>query len=455
MAKDGMKKNIVQDVIPPKRSIRDVELPSRGRRLSVESREEYKDSEAKPASEEDVINKASKKIEKLTKKPKEELSYKYEYNEPPKSSRKGLYIAVSIFILAIAFGISALFRSATITITPKQETKTVGEAFTAKKNTANGTLAFQLVTTTKDADKAVSATSLQNVSKKARGKIVIYNKTKAQSLVVTTRFQTPEGLVYRLIDGVTVPGQVGTTAGSVEVTVEADAPGDTHNIGLKDFTIPGFKGDPKYNLIYARSKTAMTGGVVGQQKVVSDSALEQADKELEGLLKGLLSKDITSQIPQNFILYPNSLSYSFEKAEQVNGTGGNAVLRKKGTVSGIIFDKGSLSRAIIARISPSIGDSVVKINNLENLRFSYQAGEGFNPSNNSSITFNLAGNANIVWVFDENKLKSDLLGLSKKDGKSVIATYSAIKEAWIETKPFWSQTIPTSSDKVTLENTLQ
>ena len=35
MSKTGQKKNIVQDVIPPKRSIRNIELPTRNRRAHL------------------------------------------------------------------------------------------------------------------------------------------------------------------------------------------------------------------------------------------------------------------------------------------------------------------------------------------------------------------------------------------------------------------------------------
>ena len=95
---------------------------------------------------------------------------------------------------------------------------------------------------------------------------------------------------------------------------------------------------------------------------------------------------------------------------------------------------------------------VVKINNLETLDFKY-VGETQEPSSDSLVTFSLKGNVNIIWGFDENKLKSDLLGLSKKEAKTVIGTYGTIKEAWVETKPFWNQTIPENPEKVTLTNT--
>jgi hypothetical protein len=97
----------------------------------------------------------------------------------------------------------------------------------------------------------------------------------------------------------------------------------------------------------------------------------------------------------------------------------------------------------------------VKVSNLSALGFSYADGTKVDPDTLDAITFTLTGNADFIWVFDENKLKSDILGLSKQQGTTVISTYPSIQEAWIETKPFWNKTIPTDPVKVDLVNTLK
>ena len=441
-----MKKNVVQDVIPPKKSIRNVILPSRS----------GAGSEAKPViKEKSHTLKTSAEGDKFP--PTGDTSYKYEYDEP-KSSRKFLYISVFVFLVVLAFGISAFFKSAKVTITPKSETKLITDTFTAKKDITTGGLGFQTVTSSKDIEKTVEATGEEKVDKKAQGKIVIYNNynSQPQKLVATTRFQTPEGLIFRLVSAVTVPGrQISagkTVAGNVEATVEADKSGSEYNIGLKDFTIPGFKGDPKFTKIYGRSKTEMSGGFSGMQKVVSKETISAANTEMQESLKVALSKEIESSIPANFVFYPASLSFKFDPAVQAGSGAGGATLRKKASASAIIFDKGLLSRAILAKTLPQSVDELIKITNLEGLEFTYTNPPDLNCA--TSITFTLRGNAIFVWVLDENKVKSDLLGLSKKEAKTAISKYPVIKEAWVETYPFWNQTIPSNPGKVTLINTL-
>ncbi len=454
-----MKKNLVQDVIPGKKSIRNIEISSRPKKFL----------EKKPIIEEVTIEEEEVTITPVKKSggikikkslPKEDPEpYSYEVEEPRRSSKVGLYIAVGIFLLALMFAISALFKSAKISITPKEETKELSDTFTAKKDITTGSLGYQVVTTVKDLDKTVEATGEQNVEKKAQGKIVIYNNTSApQKLVATTRFQTTEGLVFRIVNPVTVPAKFikdgKSVAGSIEASVIADKAGPDYNIGLKDFTIPGFKGDPKYTLIYGRSKVDMTGGFSGMQKVVSKEVMAAADAQLESDLRAALARNITSQIPENFVLYEKTITYKFEPTTQVNTSTGNAVLRKRGTTTAVIFDKGILSRAIIGKVLPAESNSVIKITNLGDLNFAYAGDATVDPNTQTSITFTLKGTPNFVWVFDENKLKTDLLGLSKKNAQIVIGTYGTIKEAWVETYPFWNSTIPSDTNKVTLINTL-
>lgn len=473
-------KNLVQDVIPPKKSIRNVKLSERGTDLAssvkkTTTRVVKEPTPVEPPAEENfsrpvaIKTEVPMKIEPINplntinnnRPPINNItnSYKYEFDEPKKPSKKVLYAGILVLVVLIMFGVSAFFKSAKITITPKNQTAVLNDIFTAKKDISSGGLGFQIVTVAKDVEKNVEATGEAQVNKKAQGTITIYNNYNAQSqkLVATTRFQTPEGLIYRLINPVTVPGTTvksgKTVAGSIDAVVEADKAGADYNIGLKDFTIPGLKGDPKYTKIYARSKTEMSGGFSGVQKIVSPEIVNQSNTELEESLKTSLSKDITSQIPADFVLYASSLTYTFNPVTQANSSTGGAVLKKRGTASAVIFDKGLLSRTLLAKLIPSAVNDVVRVTNLEDLDFAYATGTA-SINTASYIAFSLKGSPQFVWVFDENKIKSELLGLTKKEAKNIITKYSTIKEAWIETQPFWNQTIPSDSNKVTLINTL-
>lgn len=474
-----IKKNVLQDVVPAKKTIRDIEI-SRNRESSEVSKKSSKysmtDSFSRPVSINQSINKpkdqsindqAPIKIESVNSyktppptPPPSTSPYKYEYPRP-KKSKKILYGGIVFLVLVIAFGFSAMFKSAEIKITPKQDIKTLNETFIAKKDSATG-LAFQVVTVSKEVEKSVDpkdVTSEQKVEKKARGSIVIYNNasTQVQKLVATTRFQTPEGLIFRLVSPAVVPGKTTkdgkTTPGSVEVVVEADKAGVEYNIGLKDFTVPGLKSDPvKYKEIYAKSKTEMTGGFSGMQKVITKEVLTKTEEEMDNNLRDLLSKDIITQMPGDYVLYKKSMSFKFDPVVISTNSNGTVVLKKKAVTSAIIFNRSILTKTILDKVFPDAGDNVIKITNLDSLDFSY-SDPGFQINGSTSITFLLKGDANLEWIFDENSLKNDLLGLSKKSANTVMTSYPSIKEAWITTRPFWNSTIPKDSNKVTVINT--
>lgn len=471
-----MKKNVVQDVVPSKKSIRDIDIP-RNREPKDEIRKAPRYSPKQDPFSRPVSINQSANIEKeespikieptlINRTPPPPVnppgsSYKYEYPKQ-KRSKKYLYIAGVLLIIVLAFGVSAMFKSAEIKVTPKQDTKTINESFTAKKDSAGNGLGYQVVTASKEIEKSIDpkdVSSEQKVEKKARGTIIIYNNfgPQPQKLVATTRFQTPEGLIYRLIEAVTVPGTVTkdgkTTAGSVEALVEADKSGVEYNIGLKDFTVPGLKGDSaKYKQIYARSKTDMTGGFSGMQKVVTKDVLAKAEIEMEASLRTSLSKDLVSQIPSDFVLYENSMSFKFEPAMSTNSADGSVILKKKGVTTAVIFDRSGITKAILSKVFPDAGDNVIKIDNLDSLQFVISTSSIQNMA--TTLTFTLKGETNLQWIFDENKLKTELLGRSKKNANEVLASYPSIKEAWITTSPFWNSTVPNDPKKVTIVNTL-
>ena len=467
-------KKIVQDIMPKKRSIRDIELPSRQNQKAKSTPVPEKKSILNPFEKRVPIRKVASDVvtpppevnrpvpEETTKKEQaSNFSYRYDYDEKKGSSKKVLYIFSALLVLVVSFGISALFKGAKITITPKNEVHTLTSQtiFSAKKDDTSAPLSYQIVTISKDLEKAVSSDSEQQVSKKATGTIVIYNNTtQSQKLVATTRFETPEGLIFRLINPATVPAsQVKdgkTIPGSVEAVVEANEPGVIYNIGLADFTIPGFKGSSKYTQIFAKSKTTMTGGFVGMQKVVSKDVISATDNELKDKLKSALIADIALQIPDNFVLYKETLSYDFSPISDPISKGDGVILQKRATAKAVIFDKGSLSRAIVSKILPEAKDDMIKISNLDSLIFVYKDGQSANLNTAQNIDFSLSGDAKFVWVFDENKLKADLAGLSKKQAMVILSNYKSIKEAWVETSPFWNQTIPKELDKVKIVNTL-
>ncbi|MBI5152986.1 MAG: hypothetical protein HZA36_00780, partial [Parcubacteria group bacterium] len=182
-----------------------------------------------------------------------------------KKTRKKIIVTASVLVaISLFFYIgTVMLPKATLVIHAKRIEKSIKAAATATTEVTSVDSENQKIpakvfvfkrTLTKE-----YPTSKQTVTKKATGIITIYNaySTASQRLVATTRFRSPDGKIFRINAGVTIPGAK-TTGGtiilsSIDVPVTADQPGAPYNIGATSFTIPGFEGSPKYKGFYGKS----------------------------------------------------------------------------------------------------------------------------------------------------------------------------------------------------------
>lgn len=461
-----MKKNIVQDVVFPKRSIRDVELPSRRRETTTEptrSRPKItRHEDLVPENREESFNTRTdtsfeSRIPPHT--PRASYAFDYDNNIPPhKESRLGLWVSLAVFIIALGFGLSALFVSAEVSVTPKIKTIPINAPLTASKDRPSGEFGYQVVSVSASLEKTVPAGASQKVDKKASGTIVIYNNAsdEPQKLIANTRFETTDGKVFRISAPVSIPGRKTENGkkvpGSVEAVVTADQPGESYNINLTDFTIPGLKGDPRYTTLYARSKTVMSGGFSGEMKVVEASLEKSTQAELETALKVKLKNDIISQIPVDFILFADGVSYDIQAISQKNtDKTDEASLELKGSAHAVIFDKALLSKAIVDLYKDLVNTAgqTLSVTNLSNLTFILSAHNKISQTMTTPITFTLTGDATFEWLFDESMLKNDLLGIKKTDMSSLLqAKYPSIESAKVKIRPVWKRSFPVDPTEV-------
>ncbi|MCK5059926.1 MAG: hypothetical protein KAR00_02140 [Candidatus Pacebacteria bacterium] len=412
-----MPKNIVQDVVPPeKRSIRNIPLPN---------------------------NRSVKEI----------VEVKQKKRQGQKIQTPFLLWFIAFFSVAVLFfAVGSMFVGATVRIVPKQEKISFSEntVFLAQKKGNGQGLQYEIVTISKEGSKGVSATEEKYIEQKASGQIVIYNTHDANSqrLIKNTRFETPGGLIYRINESVTIPGKKGAEPGSIEVTVYADEPGEKYNIGLADFSIPGFAGTARFDTFYARSKTPMADGFVGNIKDVSDSVLSMAKMEIQNSLKTALAAEVARQIPENFILYSGALFFTWNDLPQNNLKNG-AEIRQKGTIQAIIFDKALLSEYISNLLLPE-WNIEAELRGMETLVFVSQD-ETFNPEKSASMRFVLKGDAIMTALFNEGAIKEALAGKPKNEVHSIFESNEAIAQAKVTVVPFWRRTLPDSSQKIRIK----
>ncbi|MEX0917475.1 MAG: hypothetical protein WDZ90_03070 [Candidatus Paceibacterota bacterium] len=370
----------------------------------------------------------------------------------------GILLGVALF----GFLLSFFFGDARISVHPKQATTFVNGTFSAQKNGGDRKLSYQTISLERTETKEVRATGEEDVEERASGKIVVFNSfsSDSQRLIRNTRFQTPEGLVYRIRDSISVPGftrEDGEIApGSLEVTVYADEPGEEYNIGLADFKLPGFKDaglKEQYEDFYARSKTSMTGGFIGVRKSVEEGELARARAELQETLRNDLRNAAQSEKPESFYLFEESIYYTFE-ASQRESEGDNAFVEEKGTLHGILFEKEALARFIAQETLASYDGGRVEILNPSELSVRIEIGETERPWTLNELPVSLEGEIRLVWNYDEAQLKEDLAGKDKAALPTILSGYQSIERAEVVVRPFWAQAFPENPEEISVSRIL-
>ncbi|OHA92121.1 MAG: hypothetical protein A3J09_01335 [Candidatus Zambryskibacteria bacterium RIFCSPLOWO2_02_FULL_51_21] len=429
-----MPKKIEDIVIPDrKRSIRDIPVPESRRK---EARTKIQD----------------------TKRPEEES----EPGLPPvrtpiprhrRGSRKRIFWASIVAFLILVFAALSFFNGATLSYTPKSAALAFKEdVYTAHKSGTNG-LFYSVVKLSRDKGMAAAAGGEQDVSRKASGVIIVYNDSaEAQRLVVNTRFESSAGKIYRIDKPITVPAKKTVSGsaqpGSVEATVYADQAGEAYNSAPTDFTVPGLKGTPRFESVYARSKTPIAAGFIGKEKVVKSEDLVVAKSSLQASLKEELYTEAEAEVPEDFVLFRSLSTFDFEDLPQTAGSGASVVLNMRGHFYGVMFKRSDLA-SFLAVKKLGIGPAEpVGITDYSPLNISFASAVPEDLLSSSDISFKITGAAQVVWLTDEVALKADLAGHNKSEVQGILNNYPTIAAANITVRPFWKSSLPDKPDKI-------
>lgn len=392
---------------------------------------------------------ASEKIKKARRvEPEEAITSRprvRSYRKP--RSHKLIWLAiVLVLMVAAGFFFSKAFATVLVEVTPKQ--------YEVALNSSAFTVPYESVTILpiKEA-KTVTAKLGTGVPKKASGTIVIYNNynNKPQTLIANTRFQAASGKIYRISKQVTVPGTKisggKTVAGQVEAVVTADVAGSSYNCGLTDFTIPGFKGDPRFNKFSAKSKTAMTGGSDGKEWVADPTERDQAVTELKKTLLQKAAEQVRFQIPENFLVYDATIVPTFkEDLSAVEGNFNQATLTMSLEAEAIIFDREVLSQALVSSSLPGGPDQPFVITNLDKLSITLD--DNSLKSDDKKVTITADGKANVKLTVDPSLLRSRLVAVDPSQTEEIFKQFPGLLKADVSFQPPWIRSFPGDAEKI-------
>jgi hypothetical protein len=356
-----------------------------------------------------------------------------------------LWVAVGVFNARMEVNISPISKSVPIDY-----------VLTVAKDSGDGIdILFNTLGVTIDKEGVFTSAQKQTVEKNASGRVVLFNRAQRepQILVATTRLETPDGKIYRIPKRVSIPGYTLENGelipGSLEVSVSSDKPGSEYNIGLTDFTIPGFKGSTKFETIFARSKTTMEGGFVGfdyvvEQSVVDGAALALTEQGARDAESALLQK-----LPPEMLFISGTVFYDVNDIYVDPAIGDQSeefAVRVDGEASGVFVNKKAFDKALSESdaIATTFGNMEISITNVEELSISplgFQEGV-------DAFRLRVTGNAIVQASIDENDLRQDLLESGLDKAEFISAAFPAINSASVRFKPFWLRSLPSDPSRI-------
>lgn len=313
----------------------------------------------------------------------------------------------------------------------------------------------------------------------ASGKITIFNTTDtAWPLVPETRFQTDEGIVFRIKSAVTVPAVGADGPGKVEAYATADQNdangsivGERGNIEPSRFFLPGLKESSRAK-VYAENYEPMKGGVTDYISFISAEDIEAA----RGRMNDTLLKDIPihlqKEVDAKARLEGSGKSYLLLRGDQALKVGDVKINVPTGlenkeikefkvtgevTANGVYYEREAMLEILRAELSlkKSPQKELIRINEDSS---SHRIFEWDTNRGKIKLTANIKGIEQYAIDPDKEggarlivKIKDHIAGKDIEAAKVFVQNLPEVNKVEIDSWPAWSPTIPTLTENIKFE----
>ena len=330
-------------------------------------------------------------------------------------------ILTSVFFLIILSGLILAYwylPRASITIFAKPQVLEV--------NKENLTLPGKKVEVNSEGEKEISTTGTKLIGEKAKGEVVIYNRTsKEKTFIEGTELLGPSGLKFTLDEQVVVASE---SAGSdyVKVPGKATVKATAFSIGSESNLASGSEfmiGNFARNDFIARNESSFSGGTSREVQVVAKNDQEKILADLEKELKQKATDELALKLSSQEKLVDDSLtSQIVEKTfdKKIDEEGNTLKLKLKLKINALSFSESDFKQLI--------GE---EIQNLVPPDFEYdpeQTETSFQLKESSAkiITFTASFKAKLIPKFNLEEIKNNLAGKKPMIGQTYLGNLSNV-----------------------------
>lgn len=304
---------------------------------------------------------------------------------------------------------------------------------------------------TKNVNLAYPSNGRKMVEKKASGEITIYNafSSKPQTLIIETRFETLDGKVFFLTKKIIVPGAEITDGkivpSSVKATVIAEKEGAEYNISsVAKFSIPAFKGSPKYDGFYAKSDRPIIGGFVGEMSYPTEDDIRLAKGKNRAVLEESLNILLTSQMPKELKIIEGGKEFKILKetiGEEIDSQGNFSVFSE--AVLAIIAFRESDALELMKNLAKSgLGDD------FKEKEYSLQYGATRGDFGKGELSFKIDYKGIFWQKINIESFKNSVLNKKENELKVAVFSLPGVEKAIVSFWPFWVKSVPDKTNRI-------
>ncbi|PIS40520.1 MAG: hypothetical protein COT26_02900 [Candidatus Kerfeldbacteria bacterium CG08_land_8_20_14_0_20_43_14] len=367
------------------------------------------------------------------------------------------FLAVAILVLAGVLFLALGHSRVNFTWTP--QTVEAKSTLTAAATPVNDDIPAAFIEKTVEVEQTFQVetkpvqkpTETPTFTGKARGKIkIINNNSKVQPLMATTRFKSPDGLIFRIQERINVPA-----SGNVTALIVADEAGEKGTL-KKDthFTIPGL-----WPGLQDKIYGIATEDFYGEETKTQNSdlpglaATELANAE-DVLKKAAIEKalaDLQKLLPSGRKLFPDMIYAGVTKREGPKIGDQKASYNLKLTVKtiGIAVDEAKVLEAAQKILDSTITKDLQLLTiSSSDLKFTVNSYD----SAKARADFEITATGKTTLAPSHILLKPEsYTGKDQADVRTLLATYPAVSNVLIELSPFWNKKITSDKNNLQLE----
>ena len=358
----------------------------------------------------------------------------------------GWKIAAGVVLaLLLAGGVAAavVLPKATVTVIPKTTPVTADLPLTFSTQAPavdpdGNVVPAKTIEVTKDVSRQITSTGRSEGGDKASGDITVVNTLpRNQSLVARTRFQAPDGRIYRADSGVVVPAGGKTTA-----HVTADEGGLAGNLAAGTrLTVPGLKGS---EAVYGQAEAALAGGSDSANVNVSAADVERAKQELASQAAQEAVGEAKPKLAVGYTIDPKAAATTVLSSATDPAVGTAA---QKFTISGKVrvtyftYQPQDLKQVLGPDLNSKVPAGAELVDKRTDTFLVKQASDN---QLSGTMRIETAAASNV----SKDKIKEQIKGKKPAEAKAALQSDGQISDIRISLFPFWVLSVPGSLNKI-------